>query len=318
MLIQLLGMRGSIPARAPSTLFHPAGGAGKHLLGAKTPFLGPAPLPNPAFGETVPTPQRTRLVCVPRCPQSHVYVLPCSQFAPNQLVLPQSRARPPRPAAAPGENQAGRRAEKCPAAMLPPRVSPRPHPGRVWEPGGTAQLWGVPLIQPPVGWMGCRLGWMCSSWLCFRGVLWGAGRQEGTGWLHVVSPPGRGSCHRVWDSSLWGSCRSGAPTLGWIPAGGGYPDLGTEGRGGQGDTRVWESLSQGGPDAGTGHTQTHGQTDTWTQPQHRAHTQPLTPETAPVPWDSTQDPHPCHNCPGLSSQLPTCISHSPRVLQEGF
>lgn len=65
-----------------------------------------------------------------------------------------------------------------------------------------------------------------------------------------------------------------------------------------------------------------------TQPQHGASTRPLAPEreTTPVsPRTAQGDPlqtplpaHPCHNCPGLSSQLPTCISPLPDVLQEGF
>lgn len=114
--------------------------------------------------------------------------------------------------------------------------------GRLWEPEGVARLGGVPRIQPApiLLWMGglgseaSRVGWMCSSRLCFWGSCGGAGRQEGTGRLGVVSPHLTGvvGCGTV--CSRGGSVASGSHA-------GPEPDPGQEEV-----TRIWGEKRRGG------------------------------------------------------------------------
>lgn len=121
----------------------------------------------------------------PPCPVvlKAVFIPTWSQFAPNRPVFaPVPLQAPSCPARREGprysKEKPGWEKEKKTASVerchLPtcPRV---PSLGRVWEPGGAAQLGGVPWYPAPpillgVGGLGSeasRGGWMCSSWLRF-------------------------------------------------------------------------------------------------------------------------------------------------------
>lgn len=213
--IWLLRVKGASRSAPLRRCFIQPGGAGKYRLGAKTPFLRPAQHPNPAFQEIVPTPQRTKLLFVRRCPQSCVYpsppVLVCSKpagFCPNPTLGPPPARHAGKGPAAPRKNQAGRsRRKRCPVSNA---TSPHvPILGRLWEPEGVAQLGGVPPYPGPPdpavgGWFGLGgiQGGMDVQLLApFLGVLWGCREAGGDrAAQRCVAPSRRG--RQVWDSLL--------------------------------------------------------------------------------------------------------------------
>ena len=130
--------------------------------------------------------------------------------------------------------------------MPPPRVSPCLHPGEgVGARGGGTAWGGSPCIQPPpillwVGGLGSeasRVGWMCSSWLHFRGSCGVQGGRRGPGGSALCPPTSPGVVSSgVGQFALRGSCHL------WLPRGPG-PDPGQEevtqiwGEKGRGDVR---------------------------------------------------------------------------------
>lgn len=191
-------------------------GAGKFLLGAKSPSLGPAQLPDPALQDTVTSLQRTKLLSVPHCPQRCVYPLApvpiCSKlvgFCPSPTPSP---LPPPSPNPLPSilgralllQGKPGWKKEKksvsSDVTSLHGDIS---EPGRVAQPRGRVPPSPAPSSPAVGGWL--QLGassvrWISSSWLHFQRFCGVKGGWRGLSGSVLCPPLCQGSSHRVGDS----------------------------------------------------------------------------------------------------------------------